>query len=147
MSPRSPALQAAYEAAVYTVSVRSQTHRIRIGCRHPLLDRRLRGLGCQQWWHLITACNPRSEPLTATENAVRLRRLGDDLAALGVRHLPARNSDCDGGWPEPAYCLLDTAPATARMLAQRHAQHALVTAHLDASARLLWMPDAAGSGA
>jgi len=146
MTERSPALQAAFEAADYAVVIRGRTHRIRIGHRHPLLDRRLRGLGCQQHWQLITACNPRSEPLTVAENAARQRRLDDDLAALGLSHLPARNSARNGGWFEPAYCLLDAPSATLLMLGQRYAQHAVVSTRLDAAAQLVWVPVTGRSG-
>lgn len=146
MSERKPALQAAFEAANYAVCVRGRRHRVRIGRRHPLLDRRLRGLGCEQHWQLITACNPRSERLTPAENAVRMRALDDELAVLGWRRLPACNDARDGGWLEPAYCLLDAPPATLLMLGQRYAQHAVVSARLDAAAHLVWMPATVRSG-
>lgn len=137
-----PVLALAYTTATYHIAFRPRACTLHIGLRHPRLDRRLRARGCRLHWHLLTACNPRSQMLPAAENERRQRALRAALARSGWRCLPASGQAADGRWAEPGWALLDAEPAVACALGQRFGQAALVSGRLDGPAELVWLaPD------
>ncbi len=135
-----PVLSAAYTSATYRIAIQPHACTVRIGLRHPGLDRRLRTRGCQSHWHLLTACNPRSQVLPAAENERLQRALLDAVSRCGWRHLPACGQSDDGSWAEPGWCLLDAEPRTASAMGQGFGQAALVIGRLDQRAELIWLP-------
>jgi hypothetical protein len=77
------------------------------------------------WLHVITACNPRSEPLPDVENEHRNRALARDLADAGLSALPAVGRSPDGTWIERSFAVVDGDEAVVLDLAARHDQHAI----------------------
>lgn len=75
--------------------------------------------------HVITACNPYSQVLDPADNAVRIARLAEELAAAGLAHAEAVGRAPDHSWSEPSFAVLDADEATVLDLADRHAQHAV----------------------
>lgn len=58
---------------------------------------------------ILTACNPRSEPLADDVNSERHRALGDQLSTLGYPFLQTVGFDPDDDgtqWSEPGYAVL-----------------------------------------
>ena len=142
MAARTPTLEVAYATARYAVCAGRHALGLRIGCRHPLLDRRLRGLGCENHWHWMTPCNPQSIPRSAADNLLRLRQMDRALGTHGWRRLPASSQAPDGGWREPGYCVLDGDAAAVLALARHCGQLALLRGRLGAAAELVWLDDA-----
>lgn len=88
--------------------------------------------------HFITAFNPESKRLPADENALRHSQLGEKLAALGVRRLPAAGLDPDGHWPpEPGYLVFDMLPKDVLTLGRAYEQNAVVAIGPDAIPALI----------
>jgi hypothetical protein len=75
--------------------------------------------------HIITAWNPGSRPVTATENAQRQGALEAALAAEGLRWLPAVGRSPDGTWQEESMAIRDLPRADAVALGRRFGQRAI----------------------
>jgi hypothetical protein len=79
----------------------------------------------RQAW-VLTACNPRSIPLTEVDNAQRHAQLGRELAERGIHRLEATGYDqVDPSWREPGYCLPGVDEALVMDLARRWEQNAV----------------------
>ncbi|WP_051180874.1 DUF3293 domain-containing protein [Thermithiobacillus tepidarius DSM 3134] len=74
---------------------------------------------------LITAWNPRSQPLDREANDARQRLLLEQLAARGWSHLPARGEGRDG-WREESAAVFGLRLDEALELARVFGQHAIV---------------------
>jgi hypothetical protein len=82
---------------------------------------------------LISACNPRSQLLSAAENHTRMLALIEAVEKLGYRHLPAVGRDPTGKWPdEPSLWIAGLTRNEAERLAATFEQNGF-----------LWMPGAA----
>ncbi|MFA9430689.1 DUF3293 domain-containing protein [Egicoccus sp. AB-alg2] len=75
--------------------------------------------------HVVTACNPRSEVLPAERNRMRNQALAAELAAAGLRSVPAVGRSPDGTWQEPSFAVLDADTPLLLDVADRHGQHAV----------------------
>lgn len=75
--------------------------------------------------HVITASNPRSRLLRASENQERNRLLAQDLDAAGLAYRPAVGRSPDTSWSEASFAVIDADPATLIDLARRYEQHAI----------------------
>jgi hypothetical protein len=79
---------------------------------------------------LITACNPRSQILSAPENDTRMLALIEAVEKLGYAHLPAVGRDPNGKWPdEPSLWIAGITKSDARCLAKTYEQNALLWLH------------------
>lgn len=77
--------------------------------------------------HVITASNPRSQPLLGPENATRNELLRRELHVLvgGPRCSSAVGRSADGRWSEDSFAVFDAPRRTMIDLATRHGQLAL----------------------
>lgn len=132
-------LIAAYRAALYDVDAGGGvTMTLRIDQVSAACDSLLRAHNAHAA-ALITACNPRSRPTSAAENASAHDALCAAVARLGKAALPARGRDPVGEWPvEPGLFILDIAASDARLLAQRFDQHAFVWIEIGGLAALMF---------
>jgi hypothetical protein len=75
----------------------------------------------------ITACNPASQPLSATENHQRQALLLQCIEQLGLHWLPGRGEDPAGEWPgEDSFLVLGIEKETACGLGRQFGQNAIV---------------------
>ncbi|WP_116126907.1 DUF3293 domain-containing protein [Lewinella sp. IMCC34183] len=126
-------LAAAYRNARYVFN----GFALQIDVPHPDFDRWLAHEGYHDY-AFLTACNPRSKPLSATRNLARHGRL---LALTGsLTHRGATGTDPDGRWPdEPGLLLLDAPREKVRDLGRRFGQYAIVEGEAGGSPRLYWL--------
>lgn len=133
-----PALLSAYMQSLYQIPELTQC--LRIGQRHPALDRWLQQQQAS-CWGLVTAHNPRSVLLSPTENAARHAQL---LAAVSQRGWPSLTSESrspapDCPWPpEQGLLILQPSRAQTRRLGQAFDQYAVVWGAVNGVAELLW---------
>lgn len=140
------ALAAAYRATAYVVALPDGPCTLRVGAACACLDRWLLANG-YRCWSWLTAVNPGSQALAADENAERLVRLRDDIAALGLRALPATASADANDWPdEPSCFVAGLDQERARELARRHGQNAFLAGMPGEAVRLVWVDFAAEKG-
>lgn len=91
-------------------------------------------------WAFISACNPKSVPLTDAENAARMRELERLVVAAGHVFLYGNGKDRDGQWPEePSLLIFGLDESTAVAWAARFDQAAIVTGERGQPARLTWV--------
>ena len=133
-------LEAVYRRTDYVVHLAGGELVLHIGVADPAADERLRGeAGCVRRWALVTPCNPRSRPLTVSENSRRHDEFRAELDALRVRSAPAVGRDPDGQWDdERGFLLLDPAEGLAVFLALEWEQNAIVVGELGAAPELMW---------
>jgi hypothetical protein len=109
---------------------------IRVGRAQPDLDAILRGAGCSVWAY-ITAFNPRSVRLSASENDMRQRELEDAVRKLGHVMFPGQGIGDDGTWPaERSVLVLGIERDAAIGLGRRFGQRAIVCGRLGEPATL-----------
>jgi hypothetical protein len=128
-----PDLVSAYRATRYHVRLpggRRCTVRIGQTCPRPLAER----LGPDAGFAVISACNPRSQPLDARENRRRSRALVERIAADQARCLPAVG--VLGEWREPGMCVFGLPLPRLDALARAFDQNAIVVGKRDTAARL-----------
>lgn len=140
MCPVAESLEAAYRAAIYRVTLPDGLLEWHIGRADAEADRRLRALGCEQGWALLTAVNPYSRQLVPAENEQRLQSLQADLRQRGQRFYPAVHRDPEGRWPDEASVfLLDPPAGLAEALGRHWEQHATVRGRLGGEPELVWL--------
>lgn len=140
MGRRPESLEAAYRAAIYRVLLPDGPLDWRIGAANAAGDGRLRARGCRERWVLLTAVNPRSQPLSAEENRDRQASLENTLQSERQRYLPALHIDPSGRWPdEPSFLLLDPPARLAESLAHHWEQNAIVRGRLGEAPQLVWL--------
>ena len=117
----SKGLWAAYRSTLVDVTVRDTVRRIgQVDRGGDVWD-----LGVDQAW-IMTACNPRSEPLSEAVNIARHQALGAELAEAGITAMLNVGYDpADPTWSEPGYTLPGADMATAVDLARRWEQNAV----------------------
>lgn len=86
---------------------------------------------------LITACNPRSQILSAAENDTRMLALTEAVERLGYAHLPAVGRDPSRKWPdEPSLWIARLTKNDAKDLADTFQQNGFLWMEEDAIPRL-----------
>ena len=134
-------LEAAYRAAWVEIELPSgpvQFPPVAVG-RLPSLPPEL-----EPWGSVITACNPRSVPLSPGENEARQEALAAALTDLGVPVFPALGRDEGSTWTEPSFAVVAPPRAELIALARRFEQNA-VYLWRGRSWRVIWIPPAPSS--
>ncbi|MEQ1438250.1 DUF3293 domain-containing protein [Fontimonas sp. SYSU GA230001] len=134
-----PALRAAYRSARYRIDCGTQWIERRIGRIDASADAALTAAGCRSHWHVLTPCNPRSRRLSDADNASRVAALRTELTRYGWIALPALNTDEEGRWQEPGFCILDAPQTRVVELAAYYGQLAIVAGTPGAAPTLLWI--------
>lgn len=133
-------LDAAYRKTSYMVDALAASGvAIRIGECCPPLDDLLARTGTSLW-AFITACNPRSEPLSIAENAARTKQLREVIEREGYALLPGAGVPDEAGWPpEPSFLVPGITVEDAMEIGRLFEQHAIVVGSRGAAAALLWI--------
>lgn len=134
-----PSLRQAYETARYRVDCGTRTIERRIGRIDTDADAALIVAGCVRHWHILTPCNPGSQPLGEDDNRARIAALRDVLRRRPWAFLPALNTGADGRWPELGLCILDAPEDPVCELARDWGQLAVVAGTLGGAPRLVWI--------
>ena len=135
-----PGLESAYLATDYRVDDGPcRPFVIRIGEPSPEAERMLVLRG-QSEWALVTACNPKSEPLSPAENTRRMAELEAICLYHGWMHCAGAGVGRDGAWPpEPSYFIVGPTEAEAVEVGRHFGQNAIVAGRLGEPARLVWV--------
>ncbi len=140
------ALSRAYTATHYCIEAPGQTLLLRIGQRDPRLEAAVQAQGVKQA-SLLTAWNPRSDPLPEPENRARQARLERELAQAGWRCWPTVHRDPAGRWPdEPGCCVLGMGAAELDTWMVGFDQNAAVVIEPPGTPRLVWHPALRSAG-
>jgi dTDP-4-amino-4,6-dideoxy-D-glucose acyltransferase len=133
-------LAAAYRKTSYVVDAPAAAgFAIRIGEPCPTLDELLERTGTSHW-AFITACNPRSEPLSVAENAARMERLREMIERGGHAFLSGAGVPDEAGWSlEPSFLVLGITEEAAAAIGRLFEQHAILVGKRGAAAALLWI--------
>jgi hypothetical protein len=126
----------AYERTHYCLPTLSAI--VRVGAICPILEDWLRGEGLKGGV-FITAYNPGSRLLPATENRCWQNTLETELRQWQQAYLPAIHRDPDEQWPDEPACFVFELKATAALaLAKRYQQKAVLVYQLTGGAALWW---------
>lgn len=110
---------------------------LRVGQFSPELQRlhRTWGVCCSAY---LTACNPRSQPMSAARNTALMAQLRRRMDGLGLTALPGIGHHPQGGWPgEESLLVLGLERLAARSLAADFDQNGLLWSDIHAVPRLL----------
>jgi len=132
-------LEVAYQATTYRVFLPDGAVDLRIGEASSQLAAWLAEEGASTW-AILTACNPASQLLAASENAERQSQLECALLEQGFLTFAGENVTADEGWPNEESCFvagIDLKNSLA--LARRFGQNALVFGAADGVAHLVWL--------
>jgi hypothetical protein len=130
-------LLAAYRATTYEARTDAGLIEIRIGEHTPRLDALLEELA-KSCWSYITAWNPGSTPLGASENARRNLALRAKLEDGGFVVFEGCGRPDQPGWqPEESFLALGLDQAGAMTLGTKYGQHAIVRAAVGEVAELV----------
>ena len=133
-------LDRAYRNTTYCVDHPAGSFGIRIDKPCARLDALLREQGAATW-AFVTACNPRSQPLSDDENAARHVQLLARVHDLGLKAYAGRGrADC-GDWVEESLLILGLDEAAAMALGAAFEQYAVVVGCLGGVVRLRWCHD------
>jgi hypothetical protein len=141
--PSRAALRPLYEATRYLVHHPRGTLAVRIGEVSPALDALLAAEDVSEGV-FITAANPRSRKMSATENEAANRTLAEALDREGYRALPHEGVAEAGDWHEHGFFVLALGPREALRWAERFGQCAIVHCAIGRAASLLFTRLAAG---
>ncbi len=131
-----PALVQAYRETDYTVCA-SPAFVLRVDAPCPQLSAYYARQGIAAAC-LLTAWNPRSEPLGDAENQARQTRLEAQLQQAGWRWVRAVAAHPHNGWPPEPGCFIEGMTADAASdWGRRHGQNAVICCGADAVARLV----------
>ncbi len=135
--PELAGVYAAYLATAYRVDAPSGPVVIRIGSRHPAIDRLLRSYGADDW-AFMTAANPRSVMYSRAANDAANAVLRERLRDAGMDFLEGQGVADDAGWlPEDSVWVPGLARAEALVWGRRCDQNAIVVGRLGGVAELL----------
>jgi hypothetical protein len=136
MAELDPDLVQAYRDAVYEIHAETAI-RLKVSeYSHPLEDLHMK-YQCTTS-ALITACNPRSQILSAAENETRMLALSEAVEKLGYRYLPALGRDPTGNWPdEPSLWIAGLTKNEAGNLAHRFEQNGFLWMDENATPQLI----------
>lgn len=141
-------LAAAYLQTTYWVETPEFPARLRVGVAAPEFDACLQPLGVTEW-ALLTACNPRSEPLSPSENRRRRQLLAQRLWQAGYIAWPALGvGDVSDWYPEASLCVLRITAEAACEIGREFHQNAIVAGRLGTppELRFLHTPTTEGAG-
>lgn len=116
-------LESAYRQTLYCVP--SLNLCFEIDKESPMLLELAGRLGFQTW-AFITACNPRSEALTESENNTRMLELEAHLVEGGFTYYHAVGTSTNGDWSEPSFFVLGMDASTAVSIGNHWGQMAVV---------------------
>src|SRR5437870_213728 len=123
---RSQRLETAYRETSFIAYTPEHTIRIRVGERSPVLDSLLSKSGIQRWAY-ITACNPGSVRLAASENFARQEELCREIQARGfTMYFGEGRSDFPDCPSEPSLLVVDINREQAMEIGRQYGQNALV---------------------
>ena len=124
--PIAASLLAAYRATDYVVDAPDGPIVLRVDAASNALATLMRALHVGSA-ALLTAHNPWSRPTTTADNEAAQRALEAEIAAHGLRSLPAQGRDPSGAWPpETSVLVFDLNREAATMLARRWRQNAFL---------------------
>ncbi len=130
-------LEAAYRATTYRVFLPGGAVDVRIGEANAELAAWLAGEGASTW-AILTANNPGSRLLEASENAERQSQLECILLEQGFLTFSGENLADDGVWPNEESCLVvGINVKNSIALAQQFGQNGLVFGEGDGLGRLI----------
>lgn len=131
-------LMRAWLATTYRVQLPDGPVDLRIGQVSAPLDEFLRRLGVD-CWAVISAANPRSQPLSDEENQRRQEELGRILQQTGCACFPGENHSRSGDWPvERTWLVPGLEEQAATALAERFGQHGLAGGRRGVAAGLIF---------
>jgi len=130
-------LESAYEQTDYQII--DPKISIKCGAINPTLDLFLKKLGKRNWT-FISAANPRSIIQSAKINAWNNTNLEIDLAKSGCAYTYAIGEATSGDWPaEESFIVFNMSIETARSLAEKYNQNAILVGRIAGKARLEWI--------
>ena len=131
-----PDLELLYRQARYVVEDGDVKVTIRLDDDNAALNAFLHERGAETW-AFMTAFNPRSTPLTETENQARQSKLIAQLTEAGYTFLEGYGTGDD--WdPEPSLFVLGISRDKAVSIAAGYGQHAILWGQADGRAELVW---------
>jgi hypothetical protein len=75
----------------------------------------------------LTACNPFSQIVSATDNSIRQCQLADELAIRGLTYLPGIGQHPSNNWPgEESFLVLNLNLQAAKKIGEQFGQNAIV---------------------
>jgi hypothetical protein len=132
-------LDAAYRATRYIAESKHGDIVIRIDLPTPALDTMLAAHGCTEW-AFISACNPGSQLLSASENAERHVQLLAAVKTLGLPWLSGHGVPDHPDWqPEISLLILGITKEQATKLAAHFDQNAIVYGSAGLPAKLCYV--------
>jgi len=136
---RSPRLETAYRETSFIAYTLQHTIRIRVGEKNPVLDSLLSESGIQRWAY-ITACNPGSVRLAASENFARQHELCREIQARGFTMFSGEGRSDFPEWPpEPSILVLGIDREQAIEIGRQYGQNAIVYGEQGSSVELVWI--------
>nr|WP_156000737.1 DUF3293 domain-containing protein [Thioalkalivibrio sp. ALJT] len=137
---RTPALEQAYRAADYELTTATGRHLFHVDQPAPAVAAWMRHHGLHRLV-ILTACNPGSQPMSATANAHRQRQLEAAVRDRGLAAWPACNRDPQGHWPdEPGLAIAELPDALLATWLTDFGQNAALMLEPPAAPRLVWHP-------
>lgn len=138
--PSDPALDRAFRATTYRVFVPGAAPiDLIVGVASAALDVVLARHAVEDW-AFITACNPRSNPSTSTENDARSAALRREIEAGEWRFYEGEGIPAGDDWmPEASFLVLGIPRERAIDLARRFEQHAIVAGRQGGAAELVYV--------
>ena len=130
-------LEVVYQTTTYAVDCPAGDFGIRLGEPCAPLDALLRECGVATWAY-VTACNPRSQPLSSEENAARHAQLLAQVRALGLKVFTGRGRADREDWIEESLLILGMDESDAVTLGTAFGQNAVVVGVADGRAQLKW---------
>ena len=129
-------LDATYRATAYVAYLPQGTLTLRVDRLSRQLDRLLEDAGCSTW-AFISACNPKSRPLSEAENAIRHAKLIETVNGLGLKWHGGEGVPDTPGWvPESSLLVLGITQSDALVLATQFGQNAILFGTLGAAPQL-----------
>jgi hypothetical protein len=127
-----------YLATTYRAKAPAGPIDLRIGQPSPRLDRLLDSLGAREW-AFISAANPRSQPLSESENESRHSTFRALMEQKSFQVFEGEGIPDQPGWTaEPSLLILAVTLEEALELAAGFGQNAIVWGERSAPARLVW---------
>ena len=132
-------LDRTYQDAIYEVYYGDRTIQLFIDRPNSKLDLILKKHDVTSW-ALITAFNPYSQCLSATENKQRHQSLIKLVQSLNLTFFDALGKDKDGAWtPEQSIFIIGINLDRAIAIGRKFQQNAIVFGELEKRSQLVWL--------
>lgn len=139
--PTKSELEAAYRATCYQVFLPGGMIELKVGEIAPRFAAWLAAEGIDRW-AILTACNPRSERLSAEANAERQSALEVALLERGFEPYAGENIAPAADWPTESSCLVPNISLSEALgFAQQFEQNAILHGNADGAPSLVWADD------